>query len=145
LSSSLQKGKSFEEEVAALFKLMGYSTEINTLINAGQIDIRVEIKLGLVTQKGIIECKNYSGTNVGIEDVEKFCNRISLARQKDQTDFGMLISNTDFSAQAKLCATSYGFVQLRTYRQLLSQLIDFEAYLKNFVYDFEHYDEYSNG
>ncbi len=145
MSSSLQKGKAFEEEVAALFKLMGYSIESNTLINAGQIDIRVEIKLGLVTQKGIIECKNYAGTNVGIEDVEKFCNRISLARQKGQTDFGMLISNTDFSPQAKLCATGYGFVQLKTYRQLLSQLIDFEAYLKNFVYDFEHYDEYSNG
>ncbi len=141
---SVDKGRTFEEEVAALFKLMGYSVQINSIVNAGQIDIRAEIKLGMVTQKVIIECKNYN-SSVGIEDVEKFCSRILLARQKADTDFGILVSNSDFTAQAKSCAIGYNFLQLKTYRQLLSQLVDFESYLKNFVYDYEHYDEYCNG
>jgi hypothetical protein len=60
--------------------------------------------------------------SVGIKEVEKFCARIAFAREKAEADPGLLVSNTSFSPEAVIwCAKNCSFVQLKTYRQLISR------------------------
>lgn len=143
--TSTEKGKKFERIIADLFLLMGYDVESNALVDSGQTDLRAELKMGMIRQKLIVECKSYHSKSVGIEDVNKFSSRVVLARQSGQVDFGIFVSNTEFTAEARASVEKYPFVKLRTYREILSELIDFEPYVRRFIYDYENYDEYSEG
>ncbi len=126
-------GRTFEDIVEGLLSFMGYNTQTNTTLHTRPTHIRAEIlhpKKG--TQKLLIECKNYE-TPVSVHEVENFCAKVAFERENSQTDYGILVSNTDFSAEAVSWASrNCSFVQLRTYKQLILTSARFRKLLKKF-------------
>jgi hypothetical protein len=122
MSLNLQSGRTFEETIEALLKFMGYHTKASTTLHTRQAHIKAEIHHPKGKQRLLIECMHHIEESVGIREVEKFCSRIAFAREKAEADLGLLVSNTGFSPEAVIwCGKNCSFVQLKTYRQLISR------------------------
>lgn len=138
--------KDFERSVADVFRLLGYSVKQDLLIRGGQTDVLATATAPLRSNL-IIECKYFeTTTRVSIDDTENFVARVLRLRSEGIIDKGYLVTNTGFTAQAKACV--YGsslatVVYLATYDELFAQLLDAEAYLREYVrrYDESHASE----
>ena len=129
--------RAFEEAVEAFFSFMGYNTKINTVLHTRPVRIHAEIHQPSGKQRLLIECKYCGQEPIGIHEVEKFCSAIAFAREKSQADRGILITQVQFSEEAKSwCAKNCSFVELRTYRQLICKSIRFKKMLKKFCNSF---------
>ncbi len=129
MTYNLQSGRSFEEIVEGLLKFMGY----NTIVNANRIHIHAEITHAKGKNRLLIECKNYQEKPVDLKEVEKFCHTVAFAREHREADSGMLISNSGFSSEAMTwCSRNCSFVQLRTYKQLISASARFRKLARKF-------------
>ena len=65
-AESVEKGKSFEEKTAEVFKLMGFEVELNRRIAGNEIDILIKKKsFGKHYDYYICECKAWD-RNVGL-------------------------------------------------------------------------------
>ena len=128
-------GRTFEDIVEGILNFMGYNTQANTTLHTRTTHIRAEIQHAKGKQKLLIECKNHHEGHVSLHDVEHFCSKVAHAREKSEVDCGLLISNTEFSPEARSwCARNCSFVQLRTYKQLIS----FNARYKKLLRKFGH-------
>ncbi len=133
--------KEFERSVADVFRLLGYSVKQDLLIRGGQTDVLATATAPLRSNL-IIECKYFeTTTRVSIDDTENFVARVLRLRSEGIIDKGYLVTNTGFTAQAKACVYGSGLatvVYLATYDELFAQLLDAEAYLREYV---RRYDE----
>lgn len=133
MSYNLQGGLTFEETIEALFRFMGYHTKASTTLHTRQAHINAEMHHPKGKQRLLIECMQHIGDAASIKEVEKFCARIAFAREKAEADSGVLVSNTGFSPDAVLwCAKNCSFVQLKTYKQLISRTANVGKLLRPF-------------
>src|ERR1043166_1441889 len=129
-------GRAFEEQVVKVLRLLGYKVERNVSINGCQIDIYAEYRTGVITLKLMVECKNYGkGKTIGIEHVNKFAGVLAVARNTGAVDKGLFVTTEGYTTQAKLNARSAG-IELTTFRELSTQLIDFSDYIERVISDF---------
>ncbi len=132
MTYNLQSAKIFEETVETVFRHMGYNTRTSITLHTRPVHIHAEMHHPKGKQKLLIECKHCQ-ESVGVHEVEKFCSKIALARENSETEYGLLVSNTDFSPEAvSWCAKNCSFVKLRTYKQLLSASMRCRKMLRKF-------------
>ncbi|MGD6805628.1 MAG: restriction endonuclease [Candidatus Bathyarchaeia archaeon] len=131
MSYNPQSGRTFEDIVEGMLNFMGYNTKAHHTLQTRQPPIRAEIQHAKGKKKLYIECKCHEP--VGIHDVECFCAKVAHAREKLEVDGGLLISNTGFSPEAiSWCERNCSFVQLKTYRQLISFSARYKKLLSKF-------------
>lgn len=129
-------GKKFEDDVADIFRLMGYKVEHNVQIADMQVDLYIEIKVGITTIRGLVECKYHRDANVGMDEVNQIAAAAGPWLRDRKIDKAYLITTKGFAATAKANAEQNG-IECFTYDQLLSNLIDFTPYLKRMIEEFE--------
>jgi hypothetical protein len=138
MSFNLQSGKTFEETVETLFKVMGYHTKPKTVLHTRSTHIHAVMHHPKGKQKLHIECTSQSGP-IGIDEVQQFCNRVAHAREKSEADTGVLISVTGFSDEAaEWCNRNCSFVQLKTYRQVISRTSNIRKLMRKFHREIHH-------
>lgn len=138
MAFNLQSGKTFEETVEILFKVMGYHTKPKTVLHTRSAHIHAVIHHPKGKQKLLIECQSHNEP-VGVADVQHFCSRVAHAREKSEADTGVLISLTGFSDEAVAwCNRNCSFVQLKTYRQVISRTSNVRKLLRKFHKETHH-------
>ncbi len=140
---SVKRGRKFEDEVAALYRLMGYTVQQNIEICQKKVDILALIQVPgtQLKHRVIIECKGENINAAQNQRVMQFKGLLDLARQVGLADSAEIITRRPWSDQAKGFASSAG-IGLYTFKEKLSNLIDFSAYIERVIYDFEHFEEY---
>lgn len=136
-------GKAFEADVDSILQLLGYVTTRNAEIDGNDIDIYAELVSGLCRQRVAVECKDRSH-NLTVKEVGEFCAVFLSLRAKNKVDMGIIVARQGFTPNARANAQSAGVLCL-THTELLGRLLDFTSYLRKFVSDYEHYDEYAQG
>jgi WD40 repeat protein len=131
---SYEKGHSFEEQVAELYRMIGFNVEIDRLIGGRQIDLVLRQNIGTMTIPFIVECKSYQ---VAMDDLDKFRLKLDLAKKKNPRYLGIMVSNTGFARNCREAAEEAG-VECVLFSDLSRSLIDFTAYTKTLVKDFKN-------
>ncbi|UCH94508.1 MAG: NACHT domain-containing protein, partial [Candidatus Aminicenantes bacterium] len=139
------KGKSFEQKVGEIFKSMGFEVAYNRSIAGNEIDILIKRKrrFGSRNEGYICECKNRI-KKVTKNEVLHYATEqkaiINYSREQNIDDFDlMIVSSSGFTDNAKQTAESLGVI-LKTYNEILSELMDFDTYLTSLINDFEGSD-----
>ncbi len=136
METTKQKGNAFEDEVENLYKLSGYKTQRDVLINDYQTDIYAELKQGTIIFKVMIECKNYSNNRkVGTDKMGKFSGAVQIARSKGNIDRGIFVTTNGYTPEAKKIASDVK-IETLTYNDLLNNLVDFDQYLDKVIRDY---------
>jgi RNA polymerase sigma factor (sigma-70 family) len=130
-------GTAFEEKVLKVLRLLGYKVERNVNINGSQIDVYGEYRTGVITLRLMVECKDYGiGKTVGIEEINKFAGVLAVARNTGVVDKGLFVTTEGYTTQAKINARSAG-IELTTFKELSTQLVDFTDYIERIISDFK--------
>jgi hypothetical protein len=133
MTHSVHSGRSLEHAVEVLFKHMGYHTKPSTVLHTRPAHIHAIIHHPTGPQKVLIECQHSEDEVVNIREVEKFCAKVAFAREHAIADSGLLVSKNTFSDEVKTwAARNCSFVELRTYKQLVSRSTSFRKMLKKF-------------
>lgn len=130
-------GNDFAEEIADLYKLMGYEVSLNVDMDGQQIDIFTSINIaGGGLYKQIVECKYKSNnTSVSNDDVQSIASAFAVSKLLNNVTSCVIVTNSNFSLKAKQVAEKAG-VFLKTKDDLIYELIDFRKYLQKVVNDF---------
>lgn len=127
-------GSDFEDKTLKVLRLLGYRVERNVSLNGCQIDILAEYRTGIIPLRLMVECKDYSGRTVGVEEVNKFAGVLHAARPN--VDKGLLVTTHGFTNDAKRFALSAG-IELVTFASLSTQLVNLDDYIQRVLSDFE--------
>lgn len=135
------KGKKFEDQVADLYRLLGARVVQNIEIHQKKVDILATFRIPGSTREHnvIVECKDEKREVAANQRIMAFKGLLDVARSSGQADSAEIITRTPWSDQAKGFARSSG-VELFTYTEKISQLIDLTGYLKALVSRFDKQD-----
>lgn len=138
---SVEKGRRFEDRVADLYRLLGAQVTQNIYIIHKKVDILAKFPVPGSNQEHrvIIECKDEKTPVDANTRVQAFKGLLDLARETRKADSAEIITRVPWSDYAKGFANDAG-IGLCTYTEKLSQLIDFRAYLKQLIRNFEEGD-----
>jgi len=113
---------------------MGYNTRFTTVLHTRTAHIIAEMNFIKGKHKLLIECTNSGEQPVGVYEVQKFCSRVALSREKSTVDGGLLVSTAGFTPEAvSWCQKYCSFVDLRTYKQLMASSASFGKMLRKFL------------
>ncbi len=140
MTTNVHSGRSLEHAVEVLFKHMGYHTKPSTVLHTRPSHIHAIIHHPTGPQKVLIECQHSEDEAVDIKHLEKFCAKVAFAREHAIADSGLLVSKNNFSEEVKTwAAQNCSFVELKTYKQLVSRSTSLRKMLKKFhKHDGEH-------
>lgn len=136
-----EKGHRFEDEVAALFRVMGYTVQQNIEICSVEVDILASIQIPGTQHEHriIVECKDdVRAQNRVVTDSIALLDR---ARRDGLADSAEIITRNRWGPKAQGVAATEG-IGLHTFNEKLCRLIDFSDYIERIIYDFEHFDEH---
>ena len=138
---AVQKGRKFEDDVAELYHLLGAHVKQNIMICSKKVDALATFKLpGSSTQhRVIVECKDEKRPRGQNQRVMQFQGLLETTRKAGEADSAEIITRIPWSDQAKGFAHKSG-IELLTYTEKISQLIDFSRYLKTTIDRFEKVD-----
>ncbi len=131
---SYEKGHRFEEQVAELYRMMGFQVEIDRLIGGRQVDLVLKQTIGTMTIPFIVECKTHQ---VDMDDLDKFLHKLDLAKKENPRYLGIMVSNTGFARNCGEAAGKLGITCV-LFSDLSRSLIDFTTYTKILVEDFKN-------
>lgn len=124
-----EKAKTFEEEVAHLFSLLGYRATVDYARDDLQFDIRLQLNVGVLPIHVLVECKNLGG-RVTQKQVREFADKVRYAAGQDKLPYqAILIARSGFANNAHVVAKNLG-VHLQTYEELLLSLVDLRPNLE---------------
>lgn len=132
--SRAAQGKRFEDRVADLLRLLGYSVEREQLVGADRVDLVAQIKSGLDTLTYFVECRDHKKA-VGTEVVEQLAVWLSKPAAQARRARGMVVAHA-FSPAALASAKELG-ITTTTPQDLERHLLEVDAYLFQLVADFE--------
>jgi hypothetical protein len=124
-------GDAFEREVRTVLEYLGYVVTPQEILSANRNDFLAiaQSETGSVTRV-LIECKWKSDGRVGAGDFNIFCREVYNARQSGAADSGMLVSNVDFSHQARDAAKlAAPLIQLLKIDELRARVYNPDLYL----------------
>lgn len=139
--ASVEKGRKFEDQVADLYRLLGAQVIQGIEICNKKVDIFATFKVpGSNTEhRVIVECKDENKAIDANQRVMQFHGLLDAARKADEADSAEIVTRVPWSEMAKGFAQRTG-VNLLTYAEKISQLIDFTPYLKILVSRFKEGD-----
>ncbi|NLF88649.1 restriction endonuclease [Candidatus Bathyarchaeota archaeon] len=116
-----QNERHFEENVEVFYRHMGYNTRTNTTLHTRPKHIHAHLDHPKEKQKVLVECKPHTEP-AGLLEVQRFCSKVAFAREKNQANLGVLVSNAGFTEEAVTwCKRNCSFVRLRTYMQVVNR------------------------
>ncbi|HST22429.1 MAG TPA: restriction endonuclease [Blastocatellia bacterium] len=138
---SVEKGRLFEDAVADLYRLLGAQVTQNIEIHQKKVDILAAFRVPGSSReyRVIVECKNEKRPVDANQRVQAFKGLVDVARIAGTADAAEIVTRVPWSDQAKGFAKSAG-IELFTYAEKVSQLIDLTTYLKHLVDRFEKSD-----
>ncbi len=126
--STVEQGKSFEERVAHLLRLLGYSVEREQLIDSNRIDLVARKRADFGREEVyFVECKDHQAV-IPKETVQIFRTWLDGPAARQMQARGMVVAAKDFSPAARSFAREQG-LQALTYDELERSLFDFSPYL----------------
>lgn len=139
--ASSDKGKKFEDQVADLYRLLGARVVQNIEVHQKKVDILATFRIPGSSREHsvIVECKDEARALAANQRIMAFKGLLETARARGTADSAEIITRVPWSDQAKGFARSSG-VELFTYTEKVSQLIDFTDYLKALVSKFDKQD-----
>ncbi|MBF0162575.1 MAG: pentapeptide repeat-containing protein [Magnetococcales bacterium] len=131
---TLQQGKRYEERVARLLRLLGYSVEEEQLVDGNRVDLVARMQRGFESVCYLVECKDYQKP-LGKEVLETL--RVCTLGQQAQAwgCQGMVVANA-FSPAARTFAKAQGMVAT-TPQEMEARLFNFAPYLLGLRQAFE--------
>ncbi len=133
-SSRAAQGKRFEDRVADLLRLLGYSVEREQLIGPDRVDLLARIESGLDTLTYFVECKDHKAA-VSKEVVDLLGLWLRKPAAQALHARGMVVANA-FSPAALSSAKDLG-ITTASPQDLERRLLDFDKYLFQRVANFE--------
>jgi hypothetical protein len=136
-----EKGRSFEDQVANLYRLLGARVTQNIEIHQKKVDILATFRIPGSSREHtvIVECKDEQRSVAANQRIMAFKGLLDVARKDDIADSAEIVTRVPWSDQAKGFAKTSG-VELFTYTEKISQLIDLTPYLKRLVNKFDKGD-----
>jgi WD40 repeat protein/uncharacterized protein YjbI with pentapeptide repeats len=128
------QGKRFEDRVADLLRLLGYSVEREQLIGPDRVNLIARIESGLDTLTYLVECEDHKQA-VSKDVVDLLGLWLSKPSAQAMHARGMVVANR-FSPAALASAKDLG-ITTATLQDLERRLLDFDRYLHQKVVDFE--------
>jgi hypothetical protein len=139
MSSESRKGREFEDEVAQLLRLKGYSVVRNERLGGTQIDLVARRNDVLDNVCLLVECGDRADP-VGV-DVIKQKSAALLSVHDPRYLFRMLyVSRKGFTPEAKTFADGNPAVSVMTFDELEGQLVDFTPYVDGYCHAYERHE-----
>lgn len=137
----VEKGRKFEDEVAILYRLLGAQVVQNIEIHQKKVDILATFRIPGSSREHsvIVECKDEKRAVDANQRIMAFKGLLVVARESGIADSAEIVTRSPWSDQAKGFAKTSG-VELFTYTEKISQLIDLTSYLKGLINKFEKGD-----
>ncbi len=135
----------FREKVFNLYKYLGF--EINREFTNPEIRADFVINYKMPLKKAYASLVK---TVVSVEDlineefIVRFQETLNLARQEGIAITGEVVTDIGFTSEAYNYAQKNN-IQLLTYSECLNTIIDFNRYLDQFIYDYEHHEDFKKG
>lgn len=128
-----RKGKRFEDEVAALYRLLGFEVTQDTELSGIQIDLMIEKREGGLRTQAIVECKD---KRIIAGERDQILAQQNLAQRLLPRFRWIALSSAGFAAQTRAALEGAG-VDCTTYPELLRDLVPLENYVTEFIRDYE--------
>ena len=123
-----EQGKSFEERVAHLLRLLGYTVEREQLIDSNRVDLVARKRADFGREElYLVECKDHQSV-IPKETLQIFKTWLDGPTAREMQARGMVVAVRDFSPAARSFAREQGIHAL-TYDELERSLFDFSPYL----------------
>jgi WD40 repeat protein/uncharacterized protein YjbI with pentapeptide repeats len=123
-----EQGKSFEERVAHLLRLLGYAVEREQLIDSNRVDLVARKRADFGREElYLVECKDHQSV-IPKETLQIFKTWLDGPTASQMQARGMVVAARDFSPAARSFAREQG-IQALTYDELERSLFDFSPYL----------------
>jgi energy-coupling factor transporter ATP-binding protein EcfA2 len=130
--SSENKGRSFENRVGHLFKLLGFVVKQDELIGGRQVDMIIEDSSGPLSRTYLVECKNQA-TPVTTAQYDSFSGRLRVGRQElGLKTRGIIVASVGFVKEAKRQG-QLDDIELISFSELETSVIDFRQYIDDTV------------
>ncbi len=138
---AVHKGRSFEDQVADLYRLLGARVTQNIEIHQKKVDILATFRIPGSSREHtvIVECKDEQRSVAANQRIMAFKGLLDVARKDGIADSAEIVTRVRWSDQAKGFARTSG-VELFTYTEKISQLIDLTPYMKGLVNKFDKGD-----
>ncbi|HQR31974.1 MAG TPA: pentapeptide repeat-containing protein, partial [Blastocatellia bacterium] len=130
---SYKKGKRFEDEVAALYRVLGFDVKADTELSGVQIDLMIRQKLGGANVEFIVECKD---KRITADERNQILAQQAIAQKKLPRHRWIAVSSQGFAADTRLALEESG-VDCVTYAELLRELIPLDNYADGLVAEYE--------
>ena len=139
-TTSSEKGRQFEAQVASLYRLLGAEVIQNIEVCNQKVDILAtfQIQGSSTKHRVIVECKNEKRRSMN-QRVMQFHGLLETARKAGLADSAEIITTAPWSDQAKGFALLSG-VSILTFAEKLSKLLDFGPYLQGLISTFKESD-----
>ncbi len=134
---SYRKGKRFEDEVAALYRLLGFEVKADTELSGVQIDLMIRQKLGGANVEFIVECKD---TRITADGRNQILAQQALAQTKLPRHRWIAVSSQGFAADTRVALEEVG-IDCVTYPELLRELVPLDNYADGLIAEYEKHAE----
>ncbi len=123
-----EQGKRFEERVAHLLRLLGYTVEREQLIDSNRVDLVARKRADFGREElYLVECKDHQSV-IPKETVQIFKTWLDGPTAKEMQARGMVVAASDFGPAARSFAQEQK-IQAFAYDELERSLFDFSPYL----------------
>lgn len=140
--STVSKGKEFENQIAELYRLMGYEVKQNVGILGHQIDIILTYTMpGGIKTITAVECKYIEEGNLKKNDVMDNINSLSDLKRNGEVQNLIIVTTNGFAKDIWDTAKA-NKIQLLTFRELQHQILKLDLYLNRLIKDYDN-DELS--
>jgi NACHT domain/Restriction endonuclease/Pentapeptide repeats (8 copies) len=139
--AAVKKGRNFEDSVADLYRLLGAQVVQNIEMHQKKVDILATFRVPGSSREHrvIVECKDEKKAVNANQRVMAFKGLLDVARGAGTAESAEIVTRVSWSDQAKGFAKTSG-IELFTYTEKISQLIDLNNYLKGLIDKFEKRD-----
>lgn len=136
-STTTRQGRDFEETVAALFRLCGATVVQNILLHGKKVDLLASFSLpgGSAVHRTIVECKDEQRGRAQNQRVMELKGLLTTARAAGTADSAEIVTRVPWGDAAKGFAREAG-INLTTYDEKVSGLLDLREYLNSLIRDF---------
>jgi WD40 repeat protein len=129
-----KRGKAFEQEVATLYKLLGFEVGDSQKIDEIQIDLTIHQKR-VISVDAAVECKDL---RVTAKERDQIIAASAAVRQKHPAWRMVVVSSRGFSEDSRTALLAQG-IDCKTYPELLSELVPLEQYVQGLIRDYEEW------
>ena len=132
-----RRGRRFEDDVAALYRLLDWKTTQDTQLSGMQIDMQIEKRDGGLLTQAIVECKDKRVTNA---ECDQLLAQENVVSRKLPRYRWIAVSSQGFTADARAALEKAGW-DCTTYPDLLSELVRLDSVVDAIVRQYQEHIE----